>query len=107
MRCPATRSSRGGLLQRLAGYSPVRHAEPPARLPQEGRLLAVEREVRTVSHAVDRILQEIAAVGLRLETMDSRISDLTVASSSIRADIAGFRETVNNLDIASRLWKTM
>ncbi|KAJ1192639.1 hypothetical protein NDU88_001945 [Pleurodeles waltl] len=46
----------------------------------------------------DRILQEIAAVGRRLETMDSRISELTVASSSILADIAGFRETVHNLD---------
>ncbi|KAJ1206177.1 hypothetical protein NDU88_001586 [Pleurodeles waltl] len=45
-----------------------------------------------------RILQKIAAVGDRLETMDARISDLTIASSSIRADIAGFRETVHNLD---------
>ncbi|KAJ1102707.1 hypothetical protein NDU88_000151 [Pleurodeles waltl] len=48
--------------------------------------------------ATDRILQEIATVGRRLETMDARISDLTIASSSIRADIAGFRETVHNLD---------
>ncbi|KAJ1210053.1 hypothetical protein NDU88_005421 [Pleurodeles waltl] len=46
---------------------------------------------------VDRILQEIAVVGRRLETMDSRISELTVAFS-IRADIAGFREIVHNLD---------
>ncbi|KAJ1138358.1 hypothetical protein NDU88_004745 [Pleurodeles waltl] len=30
--------------------------------------------------------------------MDSKISDLTVPSTSIRADIAGFREAVNNLD---------
>ncbi|KAJ1079649.1 hypothetical protein NDU88_000120 [Pleurodeles waltl] len=45
-----------------------------------------------------RILQEIAAVGRHLETMDARISELTVASSSIQADIAGFRETVHNLD---------
>ncbi|KAJ1212991.1 hypothetical protein NDU88_000630 [Pleurodeles waltl] len=48
--------------------------------------------------ATDRILQEIAAVGCHLETMDARISDLTIASSSIRADIADFRETVHNLD---------
>ncbi|KAJ1096304.1 hypothetical protein NDU88_001447 [Pleurodeles waltl] len=48
--------------------------------------------------ATDRILQEIAAVGRRLGTMDTRISELTVASSSIRADIAGFQETVHNLD---------
>ncbi|KAJ1086871.1 hypothetical protein NDU88_000071 [Pleurodeles waltl] len=48
--------------------------------------------------ATDRILWEIAAVGHRLETLDYRISELKVASSSIQADIAGFRETVHNLD---------
>ncbi|KAJ1141912.1 hypothetical protein NDU88_008240 [Pleurodeles waltl] len=48
--------------------------------------------------AVDRILLEIAAVGRHLEVMDSKISDLMVASSSIRADISGFREMVNALD---------
>ncbi|KAJ1098071.1 hypothetical protein NDU88_003187 [Pleurodeles waltl] len=48
--------------------------------------------------ATDCILQEIAAVGRRLEAMDLKITDLTVASSSIRADIAGFRETANDLD---------
>ncbi|KAJ1143508.1 hypothetical protein NDU88_009816 [Pleurodeles waltl] len=48
--------------------------------------------------ATDRILQEIAAVGRHLETMDARIFELTIASSSIRADIAGFRETVHSLD---------
>ncbi|KAJ1186901.1 hypothetical protein NDU88_003681 [Pleurodeles waltl] len=48
--------------------------------------------------ATDRILQEIASVGRRLEVMDLKITDLTLASSSIRADIAGFRETVTNLD---------
>ncbi|KAJ1125836.1 hypothetical protein NDU88_004253 [Pleurodeles waltl] len=48
--------------------------------------------------ATDRILQEITSVGRHLEVMDLKIRDLTVASSSIRADIAGFWETVNNLD---------
>ncbi|KAJ1141483.1 hypothetical protein NDU88_007813 [Pleurodeles waltl] len=48
--------------------------------------------------ATDRILQEITAVGRRLEAMDSKISDLAVASASIRADIAGFGETVTDLD---------
>ncbi|KAJ1200395.1 hypothetical protein NDU88_004219 [Pleurodeles waltl] len=48
--------------------------------------------------ATDRILQEIASVGRRLEVMDLKITDLTLASSSIRADIAGFRETVTILD---------
>ncbi|KAJ1162319.1 hypothetical protein NDU88_002787 [Pleurodeles waltl] len=48
--------------------------------------------------AMDRILQEITAVGRRLEEMDLKISDLTIASTSIRADIAGFQETVSDLD---------
>ncbi|KAJ1126680.1 hypothetical protein NDU88_005086 [Pleurodeles waltl] len=48
--------------------------------------------------AADRILKEIAVVGRRLEAMDSKISGLTVASNSIRADIASFRETVTDLD---------
>ncbi|KAJ1099038.1 hypothetical protein NDU88_004142 [Pleurodeles waltl] len=48
--------------------------------------------------ATNRILQEIASVGCRLEAMDLKITDLTVASSSIRADIAGFRETAKALD---------
>ncbi|KAJ1084639.1 hypothetical protein NDU88_004785 [Pleurodeles waltl] len=48
--------------------------------------------------ATDRILQEIASVGCCLEAMDLKITDLTVASSSIRADITGFRETANALD---------
>ncbi|KAJ1193761.1 hypothetical protein NDU88_003057 [Pleurodeles waltl] len=48
--------------------------------------------------ATDRILQEITAVGRRLEAMALKISDLSVASTSIRADIASFRETVTDLD---------
>ncbi|KAJ1186867.1 hypothetical protein NDU88_003647 [Pleurodeles waltl] len=48
--------------------------------------------------ATDHILQEIASVGRRLEAMDLKITNLTLASSSIRADIAGFIETANNLD---------
>ncbi|KAJ1114989.1 hypothetical protein NDU88_003218 [Pleurodeles waltl] len=48
--------------------------------------------------ATDRILQEIATVGCRLEEMDAKISDLTVASTSIQADIVGFWETVTDLD---------
>ncbi|KAJ1162331.1 hypothetical protein NDU88_002799 [Pleurodeles waltl] len=48
--------------------------------------------------ATDRTLQEIASVGRRLEAMDLKITDLTVASSAICADIPGFRETGNALD---------
>ncbi|KAJ1199195.1 hypothetical protein NDU88_003033 [Pleurodeles waltl] len=48
--------------------------------------------------ATERILQEIASVGRRLEAMDLKITDLTVTSSSIRADIAGFKDTADALD---------
>ncbi|KAJ1126562.1 hypothetical protein NDU88_004969 [Pleurodeles waltl] len=48
--------------------------------------------------ATKRILQEIASVGRRLEAMDLKITDLTVTSSSIRGDIAGFKETADALD---------
>ncbi|KAJ1120774.1 hypothetical protein NDU88_008923 [Pleurodeles waltl] len=48
--------------------------------------------------ATERILQEIASVGRRLEAMDLKITDLTITSSSIRADIAGFKDTADALD---------
>ncbi|KAJ1107962.1 hypothetical protein NDU88_005347 [Pleurodeles waltl] len=48
--------------------------------------------------ATDRILQEITAVGQHLEAMDLKISDLSAASTSIRADIAHFQVTVTDLD---------
>ncbi|KAJ1143450.1 hypothetical protein NDU88_009759 [Pleurodeles waltl] len=48
--------------------------------------------------ATDRILQEITAVGRRLEAMDLKISDLSAVSTSIRTDIACFHETVTDLD---------
>ncbi|KAJ1204279.1 hypothetical protein NDU88_008060 [Pleurodeles waltl] len=48
--------------------------------------------------ATERILQEIASVGHRLEAMDLKITDLTITSSSIRADIARFKDTADALD---------
>ncbi|KAJ1136772.1 hypothetical protein NDU88_003186 [Pleurodeles waltl] len=48
--------------------------------------------------ATECILQEIAAVGLCLEAMDSKITDLSVASNSIRADIASFQDKFTDLD---------
>ncbi|KAJ1218078.1 hypothetical protein NDU88_005664 [Pleurodeles waltl] len=48
--------------------------------------------------ATERILQEIASVGRRLEATDLKITDLTMTSSSIRADIAGFKDTADALD---------
>ncbi|KAJ1164791.1 hypothetical protein NDU88_005225 [Pleurodeles waltl] len=48
--------------------------------------------------ATERILKEIAAVSPRLEAMDSKITDISVASHSIRSDIASFNDKVTNLD---------
>ncbi|KAJ1143355.1 hypothetical protein NDU88_009664 [Pleurodeles waltl] len=48
--------------------------------------------------STDQILQEITAAGRRLEAMDVKITDLSVASVSIRADIACFSEKVADLD---------
>ncbi|KAJ1114169.1 hypothetical protein NDU88_002408 [Pleurodeles waltl] len=48
--------------------------------------------------ATERILQDIASVGHRLEAMDQKITDLTIASSSFRAEIAGFKDTADALD---------
>ncbi|KAJ1186990.1 hypothetical protein NDU88_003769 [Pleurodeles waltl] len=59
--------------------------------------MAMPADPRAVD-ATDRILQEITAVGQRLEAMDLKISDLSMASVSIRTDIACFREKVTDLD---------
>ncbi|KAJ1189390.1 hypothetical protein NDU88_006135 [Pleurodeles waltl] len=48
--------------------------------------------------AMERILQEISAVGRRLDTMDSKITDLSADSKSIRVDIGSFQTTVTDLD---------
>ncbi|KAJ1114436.1 hypothetical protein NDU88_002673 [Pleurodeles waltl] len=48
--------------------------------------------------AMEHILQGISAVGRCLETMDSKITDLSADSKSIRVDIASFQATVSELD---------
>ncbi|KAJ1106768.1 hypothetical protein NDU88_004166 [Pleurodeles waltl] len=48
--------------------------------------------------ATERILQEIASVGRHLKATDQKITDLTIASSPICADIAGFKDTADSLD---------
>ncbi|KAJ1110480.1 hypothetical protein NDU88_007831 [Pleurodeles waltl] len=47
--------------------------------------------------AMERILHKISTVGRHLEAMDSKITDLSADSKSIRADFAGFRPK-------SRIW---
>ncbi|KAJ1159987.1 hypothetical protein NDU88_000490 [Pleurodeles waltl] len=47
--------------------------------------------------AMERILQEISAVGRRLEATDSKIKDLSADSKSIRVNVAGFQDKVTDL----------
>ncbi|KAJ1181450.1 hypothetical protein NDU88_006657 [Pleurodeles waltl] len=46
----------------------------------------------------DRILQEITAVGRRLEVMDLKVTELSAASAFIRMEIACFSEKVVDFD---------
>ncbi|KAJ1160499.1 hypothetical protein NDU88_001001 [Pleurodeles waltl] len=47
---------------------------------------------------MERILQEIATVGHRLEAMDFKITNLATDSKSICTDIASFQDSVTELD---------
>ncbi|KAJ1142734.1 hypothetical protein NDU88_009047 [Pleurodeles waltl] len=47
---------------------------------------------------MERILQEIPAVVRCLEAMDSKITDLSADSKTIRTGIAGFKDRVTDLD---------
>ncbi|KAJ1190586.1 hypothetical protein NDU88_007324 [Pleurodeles waltl] len=47
---------------------------------------------------MERILQEISAVGRRLEGMDNAITSLTMETKSMRLDIAGFQSRVTGLE---------
>ncbi|KAJ1087965.1 hypothetical protein NDU88_001124 [Pleurodeles waltl] len=55
---------------------------------------------------MDRILQEISAVGRKLEGMDSAMASLTAESKSMRLDITGLQSQVMGLDQRVTLVKT-
>ncbi|KAJ1142127.1 hypothetical protein NDU88_008454 [Pleurodeles waltl] len=48
--------------------------------------------------SMDRILQEISAVGRKLEGMDSAMLALTAETRSMRLEIAGFQSQISGLD---------
>ncbi|KAJ1105236.1 hypothetical protein NDU88_002644 [Pleurodeles waltl] len=52
----------------------------------------------TQGATMDRIIQEISAVGRKLEGMDSAMASLTAETKSMRLDIAGFQSQVTGLD---------
>ncbi|KAJ1096219.1 hypothetical protein NDU88_001362 [Pleurodeles waltl] len=52
----------------------------------------------TQSVSMDRILQEISAVGRKLEGMDDAMVALTAETSSMRLEVAGFQSQISGLD---------
>ncbi|KAJ1176519.1 hypothetical protein NDU88_001797 [Pleurodeles waltl] len=52
----------------------------------------------TQGASMDRILQEISAVGCKLEGMDTAMSALTAETRSMRLEIAGFQSQISGLD---------
>ncbi|KAJ1115530.1 hypothetical protein NDU88_003754 [Pleurodeles waltl] len=76
-------------------YQPCSMASPATPMTSGPTASVNDADLDT---ATERILQEIAAVGHRLEAMDSKIMDLSTVSHSIRSDFASFHEKVTNLD---------
>ncbi|KAJ1097244.1 hypothetical protein NDU88_002369 [Pleurodeles waltl] len=52
----------------------------------------------TKGASMDRILQEISAVGRKLEGMDNAMVALTAETRSMRLEIAGFQSQISGLD---------
>ncbi|KAJ1087496.1 hypothetical protein NDU88_000665 [Pleurodeles waltl] len=53
---------------------------------------------QTQEATMEHILQEISAVGRRLEGMDNAMASLTVETKSMCLDIAGFQSRVTGLE---------
>ncbi|KAJ1197854.1 hypothetical protein NDU88_001699 [Pleurodeles waltl] len=91
---PGGRSSNknsGKLVRQLLFSEALLHSKvppptPAALPPARHHTMADAAQESTM----DRILQEISAVGRRLEGMDSATVSLTGETKSIRLDIAGF-----------------
>ncbi|KAJ1090428.1 hypothetical protein NDU88_003560 [Pleurodeles waltl] len=52
----------------------------------------------TQGASMDRILQEISAVGRKLKGMDNAIVALTAETRAMRLEIAGFQSQISGLD---------
>ncbi|KAJ1120860.1 hypothetical protein NDU88_009009 [Pleurodeles waltl] len=52
----------------------------------------------TQGASMDRILQEISAVGRKLEGMDNAMVALTTETRSMSLEIAGFQSQISGLD---------
>ncbi|KAJ1096621.1 hypothetical protein NDU88_001756 [Pleurodeles waltl] len=77
----------------------LRQTRTPSPAPQEHPTIQSRVMADTSQGAtMDRILQEISAVGRRLEGMDSMMTSLTEDTKSMRLDIAGFQSRVTALE---------
>ncbi|KAJ1084542.1 hypothetical protein NDU88_004689 [Pleurodeles waltl] len=71
-------------------HSKTSHPAPAAQQPARTHTMSDTAQESTM----DRILQEISAVGCRLEGMDNAMASLTAETKSIHLDIAGFQSRV-------------
>ncbi|KAJ1114060.1 hypothetical protein NDU88_002299 [Pleurodeles waltl] len=71
---------------------------PPAEGPPPRPHININMEEDTQGASMDRILQEISAVGRNLEGMDSAMVALTAEKRSMRLKIAGFQSQISGLD---------
>ncbi|KAJ1164520.1 hypothetical protein NDU88_004957 [Pleurodeles waltl] len=82
--------------QLLISEALCRQRAPPA---EEHPLIPSSSMAETTQGAtMDHILQEISAVGRKLEGMDSAMASLTAETKSMCLDTAGFQSQVTGLD---------
>ncbi|KAJ1214276.1 hypothetical protein NDU88_001899 [Pleurodeles waltl] len=81
-------------------FSEALHHYRPLAPSRDAQLTNLFTVTDTPEHGttMDCILQEITAVGWRLEEMDSTISALAAEIKSIRLDITGFHSRVSDLE---------
>ncbi|KAJ1118769.1 hypothetical protein NDU88_006956 [Pleurodeles waltl] len=92
MPCRKTSSKHPGKPSRQLLFSEVPPTEEHSLTPSSSMAES------TQGATMDGILQEISAVGRKLEDMDSAMASLTVATKSMRMNIAGFQTQVTGLE---------
>ncbi|KAJ1179484.1 hypothetical protein NDU88_004718 [Pleurodeles waltl] len=76
-------------------HPPVKDPKDP---PPHSHTIIGNMEESPQGASMDRILQEISAVGPKLEGMDSAMMALTAETRSVRLEIAGFQSQISGLD---------
>ncbi|KAJ1171812.1 hypothetical protein NDU88_003670 [Pleurodeles waltl] len=77
----------------------LRHQRAPSPAAEEHPLIPPSSMAETTQgETMDRILQEISAVGRKREGMDSAMASLMAETKSMRLDIAGFQSQFTGLD---------